>query len=180
MNMRDCFYEQGVRKYNAAVEMIMYYLAIVAAVGMGLLALMMLTAMMAAGITPQAVIMTLVPAACAVLLVLFRGRLRVEYDYTFTNGEMDFSVIYNGMKRRELGSVKLQEAEAVGKVAGAAFQRYVSMPGLVQHRWFLNRGAELYYVYAQKEGTRHLYVFEPDEEMVQSMKSFIPAGVMQE
>lgn len=178
--MKDCFYEQGVSKQNAAIETLIYYVSIVAAVIMGVMALMMLSAMLAVGITVQALAMTLIPAVCAVILFFLRGRLRMEYDYTFTNGEMDFSVIYNGTKRRELGSVKVQTAEAVGKVAGNAFQRYLSMPEMKQHRWFLNRGAELYYIYAQTEGVRHLYVFEPDEEMVQSMKQFIPAGVMQE
>ena len=65
-------------------------------------------------------------------------------------------------------------------LSGSAFQRYVSMNGIKTSNWFLNRGAELYYFYIQKESSKRLIVFEPSEEMVAYIKFYLPHGAWQE
>ena len=41
------------------------------------------------------VVMTLLTGGIAVLLFLRRDRIRTEYEYTFTNGQMDFAQVFN-------------------------------------------------------------------------------------
>ena len=69
--------------------------------------------------------------------------------------------------------------EAFGKVASSSFQRYVSMRDVQQLRWYLNRDAELYYFFFQKDGKKSLIVFEPSEDMVRLVRQYLPHGVEQ-
>ena len=116
----------------------------------------------------------------AVLLFLFKDRLKTEYEYTFTNGDLDFAQVFNNQKRKSLGSLKVTRVDAFGPVSGSSFQRYVSMPGIKRNNWFLNRGAELYYFYFQKENNKRIIIFEPNEEMVSYIKQYLPRGAWQE
>ncbi len=70
--------------------------------------------------------------------------------------------------------------EAFGKVNSETFKRYVSMPGIKTNNWFLNRGAELYYFYFQKESNKRLIIMEPNEEMVDFIKQYLPRGAFQD
>ena len=53
---------------------------------------------------------TVIVAVCvlAVLLFLRRDRLKTEYEYTFTNGQLDFAQVYNNKKRKNLGTMNLR------------------------------------------------------------------------
>ena len=124
--------------------------------------------------------MTLLSAGLAVVLFLFRDRLRTEYEYTFTNGDLDFAMVFNNSKRKSLGSLKVRNVDAFGPVTGNAFNRYVSMPGVRKDNWFLNRGSDLYFFYFQKESNKRLIVLEPSEEMVSYIKQYLPHGAYQE
>ncbi len=116
----------------------------------------------------------LLMCGAAVLLYLYRGRLRTEYEYTFTNGEMDFAQVFNNIKRKSLGTMRVKNVEAFGPVDSDGFRRYVSMPGIKVSNWFLNRGANLYYFYFQKENNKRLIVLEPSAEMVEMIKKYLP------
>ena len=125
-------------------------------------------------------ILTVLCLGGAFLLYMYRGRLRAEYEYTFTNGALDFAMVFNNQKRKSLGSLAVNRVDAFGKVSGNAFQRYVTMNGIKRNNWFLNRGAELYYFYVQKENSKRLIVFEPSEVMVSYIKFYLPHGAWQE
>ena len=70
--------------------------------------------------------------------------------------------------------------ESFGKVSSSSFQRYLGMPGIKRMNWFLNRDAELYYFYFTKDSAKKMIIFEPSEEMVNTIKQYLPHGVYQE
>ena len=113
-------------------------------------------------------------------IFLFRGRLRTEYEYNFTNGDLGFAAVYNNMKRKNLGNLNVKTVEAFGPVASGAFNRYISMQGVKQTRWFLNRDGNLHFFFFQKEGVKKVIIFEPSPEMVEDIKLYLPRGVYQE
>ena len=175
----DRFLEEVVVKRKRLVEELMYYLALVMMVVSGVVALLLLqiifygfSVMILAGIV--------IFGGMAVYLFLFRDRLRLEYEYTFTNGALDFAQVFNNKKRKSLGSLNCKTVDAFGKVSSQSFQRYVSMPGVKQTRWFLNRDAELYYFYFQKENNKRVIVLEPSEQMVEYIRFYLPHGAYQE
>ncbi len=177
----DRFLEEVVRKHKRTLEEVLYYLSIVMMVGFGILALLSLQMLFLPGMfSVGTLISTLALIGMSVYLFLFHDRLRTEYDYTFTNGSMDFAVVYNNKKRKSLGSLNVQKVDAFGKVSSGSFHRYMSMKDIKQLRWFLNRDAELYYFYFQKDGKKSIIVIEPSEEMVDHIRHYLPYGAYQE
>ncbi len=183
----DHFMEEVVVKKNRTLDTISFGVAWVMMILLALLTMMNLSALMSAitqgypiaQLVPD-IVFTLVTGGCAVVLFLFKDRLRTEYEYTFTNGDLDFAQVYNNSKRKNLGTVSVKRVDAFGPVSGSSFQRYVSMPNIKQNRWFLNRGANLYYIYFQKDQNKRLIVLEPSEELVSMIRHYLPHGAYQE
>ena len=98
----------------------------------------------------------------------------VEYEYTFTNGDLDFAQVFNNQKRKALGTMRVKNVEAFGPVDSNEFRKLINMPGINRKNWFLNRGAKLYYFYYQKENNRTIIVLEPSEELVGMIRKYLP------
>ena len=165
----DRFLEESVSKHHRAAEEVLYYASWVVMIVSAILAFMYLNVMFYS-FSISMLVMTLVFTGIAVYIFFFHDRLRTEYDYTFTNGSMDFAQVFNNRKRKALG----------GKVASGSFHRHVSAPGVKQLRWFLNRDAELYYFAFSKDGKKSLIVFEPSKAMVDNIRHYLPFGADQE
>lgn len=175
----DHFWEEAVVKRNRTLGNVLYFLATALMVVFALLGLMMVQVLMYS-FSIGALVETLVLLGIAVLLFLRRGDLRTEYEYTFTNGDLDFAKVLNNQKRKALGTMRVKNVEAFGPVDSNSFRKLINMPGLTKRNWFLNRDAKLYYFYYQKESTKNVIVLEPSEELVALIRKYLPHGVYQE
>lgn len=169
----DNFLEEIVVLRRKGLNSILYALCWVSIVFFGLIALMLLqSTVMVLNFDPISIAMLLVSGGIAVMTFLRKDRLRVEYEYTFTNGDMDFARVYGNTKRKELGTMKVRNVLASGWVQHASFQRYVTMQGVRKDNWFLNRDANLYYFYFEREGKKRIIVIEPSEEMGKLIRQY--------
>ncbi len=180
----DHFLEEVVVKKKRVLDDIVFYFTAVIMVVTAVLGMFEVSGFISAIAIGQFAWLDLafgiVQLGIAALLFFFRDRLRTEYEYTFTNGTLDFAQVYNNRKRKSLGSLKVGNVDAFGKVSSQSFQRYVSMPGIKQFRWFLNREAELYYFFFAKDGNKKLIIMEPSEEMVSNIRHYLPFGANQD
>lgn len=172
----DHFYEQVVIKQNKTFNDIVFVFANIVMVILGLLGFIIVQSLLY-NFQILALLLGLVCIGLAVLLFLKKGELRTEFEYTFTNGEIDFAKVFNNEKRKNLGSMKVQKLDAFGKVNSENFRKFINTPGLKKRNWFLNREAELYYFYFVKENSKNIIVVEPDEMMVDYIKKYLPRGV---
>lgn len=175
----DHFMEEVVVKRNRGVQTLLYVLATIVMVLTGIFALFMIQIVFMQ-FSIFVLIETLLYAGIAVFLFLRRDRLRTEYEYTFTNGELDFAMVFNNQKRKTLGTMRVKNVEAFGPVDSNGFRKLINMPGLKRRNWFLNRDAKLYYFYYQKESAKNIIVFEPSDELVDMIRKYLPHGVYQE
>ncbi|MBR3765333.1 MAG: hypothetical protein IKK57_12390 [Clostridia bacterium] len=176
----DRFLEEVVTKHDRRMDEIMYWVSLVVMVFCGFLALMQFAMLgMSQNLLLDIVVMVAM-AGLAVYTYFYRDKLRTEYEYTFTNGSLDFAMVYNNKRRKNLGALNVAKVDAFGKVSSGSFHRHTSAPDVKHMRWFLNRGAELYYFAYSKEGKKSVIVFEPSEEMVGMIKHYLPRGVYQE
>lgn len=175
----DSFLEEVVTKRNRGFETFGYVVANIGMVIFGVLGLFLLQ-LLFMNFSIYALIETLLFIGLAVLLFLYRDRLRTEYEYTFTNGDLDFAMVFNNQKRKTLGTMRVKNVEAFGPVDSNAFRKFINMPGLKRRNWFLNRDSKLYYFYYQKESQKNIIVLEPSEEMVTEIRKFLPHGAYQE
>ena len=179
MPFMDHFLEEVVVKRNNTLNKILYYLSWVLMIFSALIASMTLGTI-TMNFNWMSVIIIVVTAGMAVYIWFFHDRLLTEYEYTFTNGALDFAEVYNNKKRKSLGSLNVRNVESFGKVSSSSFQRYLNMPGIKRMNWFLNRDSELYYFYFTKDTAKKMIVFEPSEEMVGMIRQYLPHGAYQE
>ncbi|MCL1965350.1 MAG: hypothetical protein FWF69_09905 [Firmicutes bacterium] len=176
----DNFREEIVVKKNRVANDLLYALLLVV---MALSVLMAAIAFSGISIGENLLIQVLYLAVFGGLAFLIwwkKDTLRVEYEYAFTNGELDFARVYANKKRKGLGTMHIKNVEACGMVASGSFQRYSRMPGVKTKNWFLNRGADLLYFFYQKDGSKHMIILEPSQEMVRLIKQYLPRGAFQQ
>ena len=182
--MMDQFLEQVASKRNSGIQSLSIAFAWAVMVITGLYGLLLFTQItyafsesVTAGIVQ--IVATLIFIGAAVLIFLFKDRLRTEYEYTFTNGTLDFAAVYNNVKRKALGTMNLKNIKACGKVASGSFNRYINLPGIKRSNWFANREADLFYIYFEKENMKRIIIREPNEEMERLIRGAVPQGAYQ-
>ena len=175
----DRFLEEVAVKRNRTMDEIMYYLSWLLLIVFGVLGFLCLQVLLMA-FDAVTLVSTLAFIGMAVYLWFTHDRFRTEYEYTFTNGSLDFAMVFNNKKRKSLGSLNVAKVDAFGKVSSGSFRRHSSGKEVKHLRWFLNREAELYYLAFSKEGKKSLIIFEPSEEMVGYIKHYLPYGAHQE
>ena len=112
----DNFHEEVATKRNRGVQTLMYMASNVMMVVLALYGVMQISALPylftdgSIDIVSKIVytVYSLVFAGMAVILYLFRDRIRTEYEYTFTNGQMDFAMVFNNKKRKNLGTMSIR------------------------------------------------------------------------
>lgn len=184
--MMDQFLEEVVTKQKKGVQGLMIAFASVVMVVSAIVAVfymnMVISAVFSVGFTTDLIVPVLIfllSVGLAILLYLRRDRLRTEYEYTFTNGVLDFAQVFNNKHRKALGTMNLKNVEACGLVSSGSFRRYINMPNLKRNNWFLNREAELMYLYFTKNDQKRIIVIEPSEQMIQYIKGALSQGVWQ-
>ena len=183
--MNDQFMEEATVKQKRGLETALYLFMWFAVILFGALALFMFTGITSAfaeggtGMGIFNLVVCLACAGCAVYAYLNKDKVRTEYEYTITNAQMDFAAVYNNNKRKNLGTMNLKNVTVCGEVASGSFRRYIEMPGVKRSNWFVNREANLFYIYFQKEESKRIIIIEPSEEMVKMIKRVLPQGVYQ-
>ncbi len=185
--MMDQFMEEVVTKRNKGMQTATYIFANLLWIFLAFYALLCFSALSRviseAGFGADFFIVLaqlLVFGGAALGIFLYKDRIKMEYEYTLTNHQLDFAQVYNNKKRKSLGSLNVKNVEAFGKVASPSFQRFLSMPGIKRMNWFLTRDAELYYFYFSKESSRKMIILEPSEEMVDYIRHYLPNGAWRE
>ena len=181
----DKFKEEIVVRRHSGFANFTYYLAWTMLVLFGVIGIFMLQAALntigTGAFAWGSVIVAVVFIALAVLLWVKKDGLRIEYEYTFTNGVLDVSMVLNNSKRRYLSEINMKIVESIGSVQHPSFNRYLNDKTIKRHNWFLNRDANLTYIYFTKNGVRHLAVIEPSQEMLNMINSrgYLNFGVWQ-
>ena len=179
----DNFHEEVAVKHNRTMNVLLYGLSWVVMVVMAVVAMSNLYAIIGAVMMGQfsivTLISTLVMAGIAILIWLKKDELRVEYDYTFTNGDLDVGKVFGNSRRKLMTSLPMKNVESAGPVTDKSFQRFLNNKDVKKHNWFVNRDAHLYYFYFTKNEVRHAIILELSEEMITMLKPYLPFGAWQ-
>lgn len=177
--MLDNFHEEIAVKRNRTLNSIGYALCWVVMLVCALIAMMNLSALTSGAFELPYIIMTLVFGAIAVLIWIKKDDLRIEYDYTFTNGDLDVGKVFGNSRRKLMTSLAMKNVESAGAVTDKSFHRFMNNKDVKKHNWFVNRDAHLYYFYFVKNEVRHAIILELSQEMIQMIKPYLPFGVWQ-
>ena len=182
--MQDHFLEEVVVKHRNGINRALYYMSWIVIVISGLAAAMSLSSVTSSftggGFYWPALVMLLASGGICAYTFFCHDRLLTEYEYTFTNGALDFAEVYNNKKRKSLGSLNVRNVESFGRVDSESFRRYNSMPGIKRMNWFLNREAELCYFFYTKDQNKNIIILEPSNEMTSMIRQYLPRGAWRE
>ena len=181
--MLDNFHEEVAVKHNRALNSFLYILCWIVMIVLALIAFTYLQFVVSTLVSGTfdfvTIITTVVCGGLAALLWMKKDNLRIEYDYTFTNGDLDVGKVFGNSRRRLMTSLAMKNVEACGAVTHQSFQRYMTMSDCKKHNWFVNRDAHLYYFYFVKNEVKHCIILELSEEMVAMLRPYLPFSAWQ-
>ena len=174
----DHFKEEVVVPRSNLLGNILYVLCWVLLVVFGLYGMLTLQMLMFS-FNIATILLTVVSIGAAVLLFIYKDNFKVEFEYSFTNGMLDFAKVLRSAKRKELGSMNVANVSACGHVAHDSFRKFLAMKDVTKRNWFLNRDGNLFYFYYVKDNKKNMIIIEPSEEMVEMIRHYLPVGVYQ-
>ncbi len=59
-----------------------------------------------------------------ILIYFIFPRLKIEYEYSYVNGELDIAAVYSKQSRKELASLHLTEAECIAPLGSHSLDSY--------------------------------------------------------
>lgn len=176
----DNFREEVAAKRNRTWSLMLYGFSWAVIVLSGLIAMMNFSTLMSGYFSWEPVVYTVLFAGLAFLIWRKKDNLRIEYDYTFTNGDLDIAKVFGNSRRRLMTSLPMKNVESAGAVTHPSFQRFLQMKDCKKHNWFVNRDAHLYYFYFIKKEIKHVVIVELSDEMIVMLKPYLGFGIWNE
>ncbi|MCL2352451.1 MAG: DUF6106 family protein [Firmicutes bacterium] len=161
--MRDVFNEQLVKKKPTAKD---------TAKKAGIIAAVAVLFFIAVNFIPGFAVYVLVGAGVGAYFLL--RRFNIEYEYIFTNGELDIDAIYGKSTRKRLFSGDVSGFEIMAHVSDRARERELS--GAAETRKYFSGavGDSTYAFIASYKGKRVKVIIEPDDRMLEAISSAMP------
>lgn len=115
-------------------------------------------------------IMLIVAILSIVLAIFTFSRTNVEYEYIFCDGQLDFDKIMGNAKRKTKLRIQFEQVEVLAPVGSTALDGYknVSMP--VKDFSSKKKDAKLYVIILREGERKTKILFEPNENMINSIK----------
>lgn len=112
--------------------------------------------------------------ASLVLLIWYWPRFKVEWEYVFCDGQLDFDRIQGGEKRKTMLRVELQDADVIAPMDSYRMDGYRHLA--VRDFSSLNTAAKPYGIVIREEGREEkvVLVFEPSPKMLGMIQSKFP------
>lgn len=105
----------------------------------------------------------LICAAVAVGAYFLRDKMYKEYEYTFTNGNLQIDIIYNMKKRKVIFDKDVKDFEEFGRLNGKGFPRDVKIVECYPSD--KKDAGDIYYVLTSGK-QRTAYLIIPDKEII--------------
>jgi hypothetical protein len=170
MAYNDVFKEQLVKRENNGKDMMKKAGIIVGAI------VLILIASMVPFITGMGLLLPLVVVIGWLAVFLIR-RLNIEYEYIFTNGELDVDRIFNKSKRKRAISVDVRSFHVFVNVKHPDYKQETSN---VEKTLDFSSGLENDNLYAgilDHDGKRTKLLMEPNDTLIDGIKMYIPRKV---
>ena len=154
----DVFKEQLIKKNPTSKDMI---------TKVGIIAVVIMIFVVTMGIIPQlGVIITAAAGFGAFVLI---GRLKREYEYIFTNGELDIDVIFNKSSRKRVFTGNVKDFELMTYVNNPDHQNSLSSASEKKDYSSGNTSDNSYVFLTTYQSKRTAVIIEPNDEMLEAI-----------
>lgn len=101
----------------------------------------------------------------------------IEYEYIVTNGDLDIDMIIAQRRRKRIFSANCKDFDIVAKLKGGYNDRRVSDLSKKIEAVSSMDSDDIYFVTLMYKGEKTAVLFEPDDRMLKTFKTFIPRKV---
>ena len=163
MAMGDMFKEQIVKRQPTAKDALKRVGIVLATVILSMIALTL----------PVPMIGPFIAAGAIFGAFYIMSFLKVEYEYTFTAGELDIDAIYNRSRRKRLFSARVNDFEIMAHVEDKAHSG--AFNGAQLHKDYSSGviGKETYAFMVNYQNKRTKIIIEPNEVMLKALASVL-------
>lgn len=171
--------EEIITKRGKALAMFLYVIMLLSAVFFGLIGATSLMGVVTQnGFSLEALISLVIFGGGAALMWFGKDYLKVEYEYSFTNGVVDIAQVINNRRRKELISFKTREVELVAPIDDPKLHNIEQRPGIKKVKAVLNADSRIYFAVFRKNEQQYLVYFEPSEEFLKYMRMYNDRNVI--
>ncbi len=127
------------------------------------------------GLFVSSQVMSVVPViwGVAIYLTIILGRnFSIEYEYIFTNGQLDIDIIKGRAKRENLASIACKDIEHMDSYTTKPHTNRKVIDAIYDES---RRGK--YYVDYSQDGETYRLLFQPPEKILTNMKKYNPRNV---
>ena len=118
------------------------------------------------------------PIVVIAITVFIFSRLKIEYEYIYADGQIDFDRISGNAKRKTMLRVDLENAEVVAPSNSDYIKDYNRNDRIkVKDFSSYDSNVSTYSMIVSKNGELYKIIFEPSERMIKSMKYKQPRKV---
>lgn len=175
--MADNVKEEIVYRRKNALNMIIYVFTMFSAVIFAIVAAFALNVVFSQPSVEGAIFLVVIGGG-AVLMWFGKDYLRIEYEYSFTNGVVDIAKVINNRRRKELVSFKTREVELVANIDDPKLIGIRSRPNLKKINAILNGDSGIYFASFRKNEVQYLLYFEPSQEFLKMMRIYNERNVI--
>ena len=104
--------------------------------------------------------------------VIYRQNFSIEYEYIFTNGQLDIDVIKGKAKRKSVLSIAVRNIEYMAPYNGVNMSEREEINVIHDEK---RRGK--YYADFSQDGTAYRLLFQPPEKLLENMKKYNPRNI---
>jgi len=124
--------------------------------------------------TPIATLVPIITLAAGFGAFYLMSFLRVEYEYVFTNGELDIDIIYNRARRKRVFSANVKSFEVMAHVED--MNHAGSFKGAHETRDYSSGvvGPDTYAFLISVSGKQTKVIIEPNEKMMTAISGAVP------
>ena len=118
------------------------------------------------------------PIVAIAITVFIFSRLKIEYEYIYADGQIDFDRISGNARRKTLMRVDIENAEVIAPTNSASIKAYNPNDRIkVKDFSSYDSNVSTYSMIVSKNGELYKIIFEPSERMIKSMKYKQPRKV---
>ena len=121
---------------------------------------------------------TLIIGMAVILAVIyFFPKLKVDYEYIYVDGQMDFDKIMGGSKRKTDLRIDFEQVQMMAPQGSHALDPYKNLTLKTKDYSSREEGSKPYVIIYQKGDAAYRILFEPNEKMINAIKLKSPRKV---
>lgn len=118
------------------------------------------------------------PIVAIAITVFIFSRLKIEYEYIYADGQIDFDRISGNARRKTFMRVDIENAEVIAPTNSDSIKAYNNNDRIkVKDFSSYDSNVSTYSMIVSKNGELYKIIFEPSERMIKSMKYKQPRKV---